>query len=91
VGKKHTYLQALVSVMAKRGLQMCVLLWAGCNINQYELVVMDNNAQEVIRQKVNAPNINYTIDLSNFSSGVYFYTLCTKQKSYQSGKFILEK
>lgn len=61
------------------------------NKNEYELVIVDNNAREVKREKVNSQNRNYVINASNMSSGTYFYSLCTKNKSYQSGKFILTK
>ena len=61
------------------------------NMNEYELVIVDNNAREMKREKVNLRNLNYVMDASNMSSGTYFYSLCTKNKSYQSGKFILTK
>jgi hypothetical protein len=61
------------------------------NMNEYELVIVDNSAREVKREKVNSLNINYSIDMRNYSSGTYYYSLCTKNKSYQSGKFILTK
>jgi hypothetical protein len=60
-------------------------------MNEYELVIVDNSAREVKREKVNSLNINYSIDMRNYSSGTYYYSLCTKNKSYQSGKFILTK
>jgi len=58
------------------------------NINEYELVILDNNAREMRREKVHGNN-TYTINVSDYSSGTYFYSLCTKSKSYQTGKFIL--
>lgn len=61
------------------------------NINEYELVVLDNNANEIKREKVGLGNDIHVIDVSNFSSGTYYYSLCTKSKSYQSGKFVLTK
>lgn len=61
------------------------------NMQEYELVIVDDNAKEIKREKVNPKNANYTIDLRDISSGTYFYTLCTKNKSYQSGKFIINK
>jgi len=61
------------------------------NINDYELVIVDNIGREVKRQKVNSQNNIYDLDVSNMSSGTYLYSLCTKNKSYQSGKFILTK
>jgi hypothetical protein len=61
------------------------------NMNEYELVIVDNNAREIKREKVGFGNRNYTMDVRDFSGGTYFYSLCTKNKSYQSGKFILNK
>jgi hypothetical protein len=61
------------------------------NINEYELVIWDNNAKEIKREKVNLRNDKHFIDISSFSSGTYYYSLCTKTKAYQSGKFILTK
>ncbi len=61
------------------------------NVNEYELVIVDNNAKELRREKINLRNDKYVIDVSNFSSGIYYYSLCTKNKAYQSGKFVLNK
>lgn len=60
------------------------------NINEYELVIHDNSSKEIKREQVNS-RMEMTIDVSNFSSGTYFYSLCTKNKAYQSGKFVLSK
>jgi hypothetical protein len=60
------------------------------NMNEYELVILDSNGREVRRGKTRDLNRNYSIDVRDFSSGTYFYTLCTKSKSYQSGKFIFK-
>jgi hypothetical protein len=61
------------------------------NLNEYELVIVDNNAKALRREKLHLLNNKYSIDVSNFSSGTYFYSLCTKDKTYQSGKFLLNK
>ncbi|GIV35570.1 MAG: hypothetical protein KatS3mg031_3105 [Chitinophagales bacterium] len=61
------------------------------NINEYELVIFDANAKEVRRETVGFWNSRFTIDVRNFSSGSYFYSLQTKNKPYQSGKFYLNK
>ncbi|MFI5220320.1 MAG: T9SS type A sorting domain-containing protein [Bacteroidia bacterium] len=61
------------------------------NINEYEVVIFDNNAKELKREKVQRGKYRYTIDVSAFSNGTYFYTLCTKNKSYQSGKFVITR
>lgn len=61
------------------------------NTDEFELVVVDNNAREIKRGKVNRQDNRYSIDTSNLSNGLYYYSLCTKNKSYQSGKFIITK
>jgi hypothetical protein len=61
------------------------------NMNEYELVIIDNNVKELKREKVNTGNNKYIIDLSKFSSGIYYYSLCTKSKAYQTGKFLIIK
>lgn len=61
------------------------------NMNDYELVIFDTNAKEVRREKINSGNNKYVIDVSNYSSGAYYYSLSTKDKTYKSGKFILTK
>lgn len=60
------------------------------NMNEYQLVIVDNNGKEVKREK-NISNTHYTIDVTGFSNGMYYYSLCTKNKSYQAGKFIITK
>ncbi len=61
------------------------------NMNKYELVILDNNAKELRRENVGYGNVKLTIDVSNFSSGAYYYSLCTKSKAFQTGKFIITK
>lgn len=59
------------------------------NTQEYELVIFDNQSKVLKREKVTGGNYKCTLDLKNFSNGDYFYSLCTKDKSYQSGKFII--
>ncbi|MHB8402882.1 MAG: T9SS type A sorting domain-containing protein [Bacteroidia bacterium] len=61
------------------------------NMNDYELVIFDTNAKELRRERINSGNNKYVIDVSNFSSGAYYYSLSTKDKTAKSGKFILTK
>lgn len=61
------------------------------NVNECELVIVDNNAREIKREKIGLGYDKHIIDVSNFSSGTYYYSLCTKNKAYQSGKFIINK
>ena len=61
------------------------------NINDFDLILYDINSLAIKKEKVNSLNKNYLIDMSNFSNGTYYYSLCSKNKIYQSGKFILTK
>jgi hypothetical protein len=61
------------------------------NINDYELIIIDANAKEIKRERVYSSTNKIVIDASNFSSGHYLYSLCTKTKAYQSGKFMVTK
>ncbi len=61
------------------------------NAKEYELVIFDNQSRVLSREKIKVGDYKCTMDLKDFSSGNYFYSLCTKDKSYQSGKFILTK
>lgn len=59
------------------------------NINNYQLVITSGNATEVKRQLITNSSDIQTLDVSAFSSGTYFYSLCTASKVYQTGKFIV--
>ncbi len=61
------------------------------NMNEYELVIFDNQSKVVIRERITNSHYKLTLDSKDFSSGNYFYSLCTKDKSFQSGKFIISK
>ena len=61
------------------------------NINDYELIIFDNGVHEIIRKEINSSITTYKISVQSLSNGTYYYALCTKNKSYQSGKFIIIK
>jgi len=61
------------------------------NINEYELVIVDSNSKEIKREQVRIQNAEFKLDANNLSQGTYYYSLCTKNKSYQSGRFIITK
>ena len=61
------------------------------NLNEYELVILDNKGTNIFRERINYQNENYSIDIRNYSSGTYYYSLYSKNKLYQSGKFVLTK
>jgi len=61
------------------------------NSKVYDLVIFDNQAKVLSRTSIPIGENKMTINVSDFSSGSYFYSLCTKEKSFQTGKFILTK
>ena len=61
------------------------------NKREYDLVIFDNQSQVLRREKFEVGNYKRTIDLSELNSGSYFYSLCTKNKAYQTGKFLLTR
>lgn len=65
-------------------------VYAPDNINKYELVLLDGTGQEMIRKEVQSFD-TLSIDVSSFSSGGYLYSLSSKTKSLQSGKFLITK
>ena len=46
------------------------------NINEYQLIILDSNGKQIKQEKVGAGNNTHIIDVSTFSSGTYYYTLC---------------
>jgi hypothetical protein len=61
------------------------------NQNQYELVIMDVSSNQLVRKSLNAQSLNYSINVENLSSGTYMYSVCSKNKAVQNGKFIITK
>ncbi|HXH20291.1 MAG TPA: T9SS type A sorting domain-containing protein [Chitinophagales bacterium] len=61
------------------------------NMEEFELVIYQSNGSEMKRNTVKSINDRYGLDVSNFSSGTYFYSLVSKNKAYQTGKFIISK
>ncbi len=61
------------------------------NQEEFQLVIYDVDAREQKRQSLALSQNKYSLDVSNLSSGTYFYSLVSKRKNYQSGKFIIAK
>jgi len=61
------------------------------NIEEFELILVDNQSQVIKREKIISSERVITIDAVDLKSGMYFYSLCTKNKSYQNGKIIINK
>lgn len=61
------------------------------NIEQFELRVVDGVGKEQKLETATFQGNRYSIDAQGLSSGTYFYSLISKGKVHQSGKFILTK
>lgn len=61
------------------------------NQDVFQLVIFDSNAKEQKREYITLINTKYTLDVSNMSSGTYLFSLISKTKVYQTGKFIITK
>lgn len=61
------------------------------NMDEFQLVIFDSNAQEQRRESISLLQRNFSIDVGDFSSGTYFFSLVSNRKEYQSGKFVVAK
>ncbi|HXF90533.1 MAG TPA: T9SS type A sorting domain-containing protein [Candidatus Nitrosotenuis sp.] len=61
------------------------------NMQEYDLIISDSNAKEIKRKKINVLDNKYVINVADYSSGAYYYSLSLKNKVLKSGKFILTK
>ncbi len=61
------------------------------NLNNYELVIKDILGREVENLNINVGKSEYTIEMSQYDNGTYFYSFCNQNKTYQTGKFLLIK
>lgn len=55
----------------------------------YEISVLDFSGKKVLCESVNEKN-KTTLDISDFSSGMYFYFIRSSGRNYFSGKFVVE-
>ena len=61
------------------------------NLNEYELAILDCNGKEIKRVMGKDLGRIVNLDAENFINGAYFYSLCTKNKKLQTGKFIINR
>jgi hypothetical protein len=61
------------------------------NLNEYELVILSSDGRELKKEKINTLSHVFSVDVKNFSRGSYVYSLSTKSKSVQNGKFTINK
>jgi hypothetical protein len=61
------------------------------NQDEFQLIIFDGNAKEQKRESIALSHNKYTLNVSNMSSGTYFFSLISKIKVYQTGKFIVTK
>lgn len=61
------------------------------NFDQYYLIIFNSNGQELVRKnKIMAGN-GFSIEVKNYAGGTYYYSLASKSKVLQTGKFIISK
>lgn len=61
------------------------------NLEEFELVIFDATGKEYNRVNIATTQNKYALDVSKLSSGTYIYSLTTKDKAYQTGKFVITK
>jgi hypothetical protein len=61
------------------------------NQEQFYLSIFDTNAGEQKKENILLNGNKYTIDIRDYSNGIYYYSLSTKSRIYQTGKFIITK
>jgi hypothetical protein len=61
------------------------------NQDNFQIVIFDSNAKEQKLENISIKQTKFTLNVSNISSGTYFYSLVSKYKVYQTGKFIITK
>jgi hypothetical protein len=61
------------------------------NLNDYEFIIINNNSQVLRKQKIGVSDHSFSLDVKEYSSGTYYYSLASKIKVLQSGKFIITK
>ncbi len=61
------------------------------NQEEFDLVIFDITGKESNRVNIATTQNKYALDVSNLSSGTYIYSLTTKDKAYQTGKFVITK
>ena len=61
------------------------------NFSEYELAILDCNAKQLFKEKIIPQKTNYLFDFQNFNSGIYYYSLYSKNKIVQTGKIIINK
>jgi len=59
------------------------------NFDEFQIVIFDSEAKE--QKRIIGVTGKYSLDVSDLSSGIYSYSLVSKNKIYYSGKFILTK
>jgi len=61
------------------------------NREEFDLVIFDATGKEYNRVNLASIQNKYALDVSKLSSGTYIYSLTTKDKAYQTGKFVITK
>jgi len=61
------------------------------NFSEYDIIIFNSHAQEVKRHNLRISGNAFSVDMQPFDSGIYYYSLTSKNKVIQTGKFELIK
>ncbi len=61
------------------------------NHEEFQITIFDTNSKEQKKQCISLSQNKCVLDVRNYNSGTYFYSLSSKNKIYQSGKFMISK
>ena len=61
------------------------------NFENYDLEIYDSSGHAIKNTPILANTTIYKMEVKNLSSGIYFFTLNSKNKILQTGKFIITK
>ncbi|MFN8288104.1 MAG: T9SS type A sorting domain-containing protein [Chitinophagales bacterium] len=71
--------------------EVCFEIQYPSNIEGYHLIIIDELGHELQRAEMTAGQTRYSLNVSGFSSGTYFYSFSSKSNVYQTGKFIINR
>lgn len=61
------------------------------NLENFEIVLINNEGKAVKRESIDASLSKHTLDISSLASGSYIYSLVSQTKTFKSGKFFFTK
>ena len=61
------------------------------NLDEFHIDIFDNNARQIMHEKVSWGQKTFTLDVGALSSGTYIFSLVSSKKVYQTDKFIISR